>query len=478
MTNLFSAEVAQHYCYELMHLLDENSCLDFSLPSEQRSPHFLTDALFKTNGGQMFGVMVCRARDEFCGDVLAQVDDLVILKAFSGQFAGNWTVFGWVPPLLDVASYDNAVCCADPAIKKLTRRIETLECKSELRKKLVVERTELSRKSLAQIYDLYRFCCADGSFKTLSDIRADFVPTGTGDCCAPKLLNFAFANGLEPLSLAEFYYGSPNTSLSKKHKNFYPPCDEKCGIILPVMLGVDIVYRDEHIVVVHKTAGLLSVPGRSEDTQDCVVNCLKRLYPDCMEQPSVHRLDMDTSGLMVFAFTAKAHRNLSRQFESRTVQKRYIALLEGNIFATNRSSTVHTAKKPELSGRIELSFRLDTENRPHQIYDDVHGKLGITEYHILGVEKLRKTAGEAKYRTRIEFTPLTGRTHQLRLHSAHEKGLGLAIVGDRLYGSADKHYNDLGYGKKGKRLMLQAVFLAFDHPATGKQMVFERKAEF
>lgn len=205
------------------------------------------------------------------------------------------------------------------------------------------------------------------------------------------------------------------------------------------MSELDIRHQDAAIVVVNKLSGLLSVPGRGPDKQDCVVNRLKAIFPDCIEQPSVHRLDMDTSGLMVLALTAASQRHLSIQFEKRQVKKVYHAVLEGLI-------------EPD-AGEIELAFRLDPDNRPHQVYDPVQGKVGTTRWRKLGVKEGC---------TMIEFTPLTGRTHQLRLHASHELGLGCPIVGDRLYGS----------GTVPGQLKLQAVYLEFYHPESGEPISF------
>lgn len=208
---------------------------------------------------------------------------------------------------------------------------------------------------------------------------------------------------------------------------------------------INIIHEDPLFVVVEKPSGLLAVPGRGVDKQDCVVSRLKKLFPHCIEQPSVHRLDMDTSGLMVLALTKESHRNLSIQFSERSVEKKYIALLDGVV--------------NEEEGKIKLAFRLDTDNRPHQVYDPVHGKIGISQWRKLDTEKQR---------TRIEFQPLTGRTHQLRLHAAHEKGLGCPIVGDRLYGN----------GKDEDRLMLHAELLHFQHPESGVEMEFKSLVPF
>lgn len=204
-------------------------------------------------------------------------------------------------------------------------------------------------------------------------------------------------------------------------------------------IDLDIVYSDAHIVVVDKPGGLLAVPGRGPDKQDCVVSRVKQYFSSCIDQPAVHRLDMATSGLMVLALTTAAHRELSRQFSQRLVRKKYIALLDGVVAAEQ--------------GEITLAFRLDPDNRPWQVYDPVHGKTGITRWRRLQV---------CGSRTLVEFVPLTGRTHQLRLHAAHELGLGVPILGDSLYGT----------GQEGDPMGLHAARLSFMHPASGKLREF------
>ncbi len=211
------------------------------------------------------------------------------------------------------------------------------------------------------------------------------------------------------------------------------------------MKQIKIIHADPQIVVVEKPGGLLAVPGRGPDKQDCVVSRVRKLFPDCIPQPAVHRLDMPTSGLMVLALTREAQRHLSMQFEKRSVKKQYIAIVEGVV--------------AEDSGEIQLPFRLDPDNRPCQVYDPDRGRLGISRW--------RKIAIEGKT-TRVEFTPVTGRTHQLRLHASHAKGLGFPIVGDQLYGN----------GQEGDQLYLHATFLEFLHPETGETMAFESKPEF
>ena len=208
---------------------------------------------------------------------------------------------------------------------------------------------------------------------------------------------------------------------------------------------LDIIYSDSSIVVTNKPGGLLSIPGRGEDKKDSVTCRLKKLFHGSIEQPSVHRLDMFTSGLLVLALTKEAHRKLSIQFQNKKVFKHYTALLDGEVSGE--------------SGVIRLSFRLDPDNRPYQVYDPVQGKEGITEWKKIGIENGK---------TRILFTPLTGRTHQLRLHSSHQKGLGVPIIGDRLYGT----------GKEGDQMMLHASYLEFNHPEKGERISFSSLPPF
>ena len=200
-----------------------------------------------------------------------------------------------------------------------------------------------------------------------------------------------------------------------------------------------ILFHDQAIVVINKPSGLLAVPGRGPDKEDCAATRLRRLFPAMIVQPAVHRLDMYTSGLMVFAMTTLAHRTLSQHFAERQVHKRYTAVVEGIL--------------AEKGGEIRLPFRLDLNNRPLQIYDEVAGKMGITLW-----QKITAEGGN----TRVVFTPLTGRTHQLRVHAAHPRGLAAPILGDSLYGS----------GRDGDRMFLHATSLAFYHPSNGQQVEF------
>ncbi len=421
---------------------------------------FSTDYLFGEARGQMFGVLECA--DCF--------GNIVVLKAFSCQYDGEWLVDGWVPPILDVHEFYRFSDPVDREIKQLDRLI--VENKNP---ELIQKRKALSQDLMKQIHALYLLTNFRGKTKPMTEVFKGGIPTGAGDCCAPKLLNYAAKNGLKPLGLSEFYWGRENRSGTRKHGEFYPACAEKCQPILGFMLcgseerndgimeqwnddeplptstippfhhSIEIVHEDDEFVVVVKPSGLLAVPGKGEENQDCVVSRIKALYPDCIEQPAVHRLDMDTSGLMVLALTADAHRELSRQFEHRETEKRYIALLDGEVSGNE--------------GTIELPFRLDVENRPYQIYDPVHGKTGITHWKVLSTSNKK---------TRVKFIPVTGRTHQLRVHAASEHGLGIPILGDRLYGS----------GTAPGQLKLHASYLSFTHPRTGKRLEFRSEPPF
>ncbi len=211
------------------------------------------------------------------------------------------------------------------------------------------------------------------------------------------------------------------------------------------MTDINIIAEFDTFAVLEKPSGMLSVPGRGPEKADCAAKRFRDRFPEAIEQPAIHRLDMATSGLLIMAKTKETHRAISIQFQNREVNKRYIALIEGHL--------------EEQSGVIELPFRLDVDNRPHQIYDEVHGKMGTTHWKHL--------AYEGDY-TRVEFTPITGRTHQLRIHSAHEKGLGFPIVGDFLYGN----------GTDINQLKLHAQWIQFTNPENGELLEFSTEVPF
>ena len=491
----FNEELAKTECLSLMEKLDSYQTIDFYAieNGETPNPKLSLNHLYEKNLGIMFGVLVAK---DASGNTHT-------LKAFSGQFNSIWQVKTWAPPLLDENAFNQLIKDSDKEIHLLTDEISELEHTQKINKSqnkidinldeklkdLKQKRKNLSNQSMKDIFDLYEFYTFNGSKKKFSDLvnEGELPPTGCGECCAPKLLSEAFRLGLRPISMAEFYYGPENKSATKHHKEFYHPCDEKCSFILPHILGLEILYQDEDICVINKQSGLLSIPGRGEDKLDSVTTRLRFLYElspqGCIPQPSVHRLDMDTSGLLVLAFNAEAHRNLSIQFMEGKVDKKYFAVLADSIKIGEGVTVTKTlgTSKP-LEGDIKLKFRLDVDNRPHQIYDEVYGKEGLTQWRVLSLEESKKAIKCFRIskseeidliRQRnpvVEYTPLTGRTHQLRLHSAHEKGFHSPILGDDLYGFGKGNPSE--NKKAAKRLMLHSFYLSFIHPSTNEKLEF------
>ena len=491
----FNENLAKTECLSLMEKLDSYQSIDFYAieNGETPNPKLSLNHLYEKNLGIMFGVLV--AKDD--------AGNTHTLKAFSGQFNSIWQVKTWAPPLLDENAFNQLIKDSDKEIHLLTDKISQLEHTQKINKsqnkiditldetlkELKTKRKNLSHQSMKDIFDLYEFYTFNGSKKTFSEIVNDgeLPPTGCGECCAPKLLSEAFRLGLRPISMAEFYYGPENKSATKHHKSFYHPCDEKCSFILPHILGLEILYQDEDICVINKQSGLLSIPGRGEDKLDSVTTRLRFLYElssqGCIPQPSVHRLDMDTSGLLVLAFTPESHRNLSIQFMEGKMDKKYFAVLADSIKIGDGVTVTKTlgTSKPE-QGDIKLKFRLDVDNRPHQIYDEVYGKEGLTQWRVLSLEESKKAIKCFRIskseeidliRQRnpvVEYTPLTGRTHQLRLHSAHEKGFHSPILGDDLYGYGKGNPSE--NKKAAKRLMLHSFYLSFIHPSTNEKLEF------
>ena len=317
------------------------------------------------------------------------------------------------------------------------------------------------------IFGQYTVHNAKGEQSSIWQIFAEknlVPPGGTGECAAPKLLEYAFRNGLEPLSMGEFWYGKPSPTAVRVQGHFYPSCTSKCGPLLgfmlkgleidefqpPVLSGVELIYSDDHIIVVSKPSGVPSVPGL--DGKISVLEYLETEFGGNVFP--VHRLDMDTSGLMVFARTPQAQAHLQQQFEERKVSKTYWARLcppdDVPVY------DVADARPAPDSGTISLPLAPDYDERPRQRVDHYSGKPAVTDYRILGTNPDGTTD--------ILFHPLTGRTHQLRVHSAHALGLSRPIAGDLLYG---------GFLPGIHRLCLHAQGLAFEHPETGEWVSFE-----
>ena len=398
------------------------------------------------------------------------------------------------------------------ALDVLEREIEALKR----------ERREGSDALQRWLFDQYVMLNAKGMRRTLIDIFARFngtlPPAGAGDCCAPKLLQFAYAHKLRPVSLAEFWLGAPPPTEVRRHLQFYPPCRSKCYPILQFMLqGLDaplpgaeevyplreegggttndekgslddkasigtneahadkvsfddngfldaqghiykkcgaslhIIYEDEQMAVVSKPSGMLSVPGKS--CRLSVESIVREHYGIAADVPViVHRLDMDTSGLLLIARTREAHKALQQQFLDHTVSKSYLALLDG--VPHEGLTGEHVVWYSSHTGTITLPLRPDLDDRPRQLVDFVHGKPAVTRFHLLKVIDGHQL---------IALTPVTGRTHQLRMHCAHHLGLNCPILGDPLYGNAIEQSANIA-----QRLYLHAEQITFRHPSSGK----------
>lgn len=355
--------------------------------------------------------------------------------------------------------------------KRLERRLKAQE--EELKQSLQTfgqpilqlkqERKARSAALQKKLFEQFRMLNAKGECKNLMEIFQDTPqgtpPAGAGECALPKLLQYAYLHRLHPLAMGEFWYGESPKEEIRKEGHFYPSCKSKCEPILKHMLDglqvepnpltgirqtpqeLETVYEDEWLVVVNKPCGMLSVPGKL--TSDSVYTHLRTRYPQAAGPLIVHRLDMATSGLLLAAKTKEVHQALQAMFASRQMQKRYTALLDGIVNADE--------------GIINLPICPDYANRPCQMVHPDYGKPAITRYHVLE----RKNG-----QTRVSFYPLTGRTHQLRIHAAHRDGLNCPIVGDELY------------GKKAGRLYLHASELSFVHPITHERLVIRKEADF
>ncbi|OLF74635.1 RNA pseudouridine synthase [Pseudoalteromonas haloplanktis] len=324
-------------------------------------------------------------------------------------------------------------------------------------------RKVLSKNLQKKLFAQYQFLNANGEVTDLNAIFAKLPehtpPSGAGDCAAPKLLQYAYKHNLKPLAMAEFWWGAPPKSAIRHHLHYYPSCYSKCQPILGHMLeglnvednpllvnpaqGKDltIVYQDDDLLVVNKPAEFLSVPGINID--DSVYMRIKTQFPHASGPLIVHRLDMSTSGLLMIALNKRVHKALQKQFIERSVEKRYVALVAGNIAAE--------------SGSIELPLVLDFDDKPRQMVCYKMGKPSLTTWQVL--ERKNNT-------TRLQLYPKTGRTHQLRVHCAHHLGLNTPIVGDT------------HYGEKSDRLHLHAEYLAFTHPISHERLEFEVAADF
>lgn len=411
------------FCYE-PHALCLLACEEVKQEIERISP----------KEGKMFGVLV-----------VEHEEGLGFLAAYSGLLEGrnDWPYF--VPPVFDAQQPDGY-------FKQKEREIS-----------LCAEHKEMSQQLQLWLFQQYRMLNSRGETKDLVEIWHDYhqnpkiqkkfplPPGGTGDCCAPKLLQYAYQHHLKPVCMAEFWWGPSPQSEIRRHGEFYPACRGKCKPVLTWMLqgldvdpdpetsgflhqGIELIYEDEAIAAVYKPSGMLSVPGKADSFS--VATWAKERWVESMLP---HRLDLMTSGVMLVAKTPEAYHSLQEQFAVHTIKKKYLAVVEGKV--------------QQEHGVIDLPLSSDPLNRPRQIVDHEHGKRAITEYRVQACAER-----EGNPVTLLALYPHTGRTHQLRMHCAHKEGLGCPIVGDELY------------GHKADRLYLQAESIAFVHPTTGKRM--------
>ena len=412
--------------------------------------------------GKMFGVLVYSSNQ-------SPITNHQYLAAFSAKLDGSYFHEGFVPPVYEM-----------PMPPVGTSKSES---------------QRLQRLLFAQ----YNFLNARGETKNLLDIFAaekpilpkeeffnhhtpytlhhtPLPPSGAGECCAPKLLQYAFSHGLQPVALAEFWVGAPSKTEIRTEGTFYPPCSGKCVPILRHMLqGIEIepapetrhaeelcrqiesLYEDDYLMVVNKPSGLLSVPGKSDEPS--VESYLNHQLPITNYQSikAVHRLDQDTSGLLVLAKTPEVYKTLQAYFQRRDILKRYEAVCHPNY----TSNIIHHTSE----GQINLPLLPNPFDRPRQMVDFEHGKPAITRYVI----REQRPDGTLF----VDFYPLTGRTHQLRVHAAHPDGLNAPILGDRLYGQITNYQSPIT-----NRLLLHAAEITFLHPITNEQMHFCIPSDF
>lgn len=405
--------------------------------------------------GKMFGVLVVKTPTREVG----------YLAAFSGNLSGSNHHDYFVPPVYDLLNPDGYFKEEEARISAINVMLNhTNDNNQEIIEALKEERKQRSIALQQWIFEQFRLRNARGEEQDIYSIFTQTAhrnpPAGTGECAAPKLLQYAYLNNLQPLAMAEFWWGDSPKGEIRRHGHYYPACRHKCEPILNFMLqGLELepnplltsntdatqletVYEDDYLLVVNKPAGMLSVPGKTG--QASVLTLLQERYPDATGPILVHRLDMATSGLLLASKDKDTHALLQKQFEGRTVKKRYIALLEG-------------IPQAEPKGFIRLPLRPDFDNRPLQMVCYEYGKPAVTRYEIMDTENDR---------TRMAFYPETGRTHQLRVHAAHPEGLNCPIVGDPLY------------GQPAERLYLHAERLEFRHPVTGQRLQIQKEAPF
>ncbi len=404
--------------------------------------------------------------------------------------------------------------------KRLAETTPIADELEDLRRK----RREMSEDLQRWLFTQYRLLNYKGEVKNVLDIfKEHFLstnhnsqfptlnsqfptpPAATGDCCAPKLLQYAYSHGLKPLQLTEFWWGESPKQEIRHHLHFYPPCKGRCMPLMRWMinppptppgrgakmrqilpssegLGVGYLFEDSQLAVIVKPAGMLSVPGKTGEVS--VYDIMRQRYPNTDSPLIVHRLDQATSGIMVIAKTLYAYHNLQKQFSEHTIEKRYVAVLENQMTPTQPPRGEETVLQ---RGEISLPLRPDLNDRPRQVVDYEHGKPAVTKYRLITDSQPESNTQSSNHNYKLAFPvgaelrfpipnyqfprvalfPQTGRTHQLRVHCAHKDGLNNPILGDTLYGS-----------KKAERLFLHADKITFTHPTTGERVTFSSHVPF
>ena len=424
--------------------------------------------------GKMFGVLLY-------ADNRSPLTDNRYLAAFSAKLDGSYHHEGFVPPVYEMT---------EPPVgtsKEESRRLQRL---------LFAHYNFLNghgqTKNLLELFQNEKVLSPEDWFNKSSIInhQSSMPPSGAGECCAPKLLQYALSHGLQPLALAEFWIGAPPKNEIRREGAFYAPCSGRCMPILRHMLqgldnlqiagltdiqkgrveDIETLYEDDYLIVINKPAGLLSVPGKTDEpsVESYFINLQSSISNLQFIKP-VHRLDQDTSGLLVLAKTPEVYTTLQAYFQRRDILKRYEAILRPN----HKFEIINHKSE----GLIDLPLLPNPYDRPRQMVDREHGKPAITRYVI----RAQRPDGTLL----VDFYPLTGRTHQLRVHAAHPDGLNAPIVGDRLYGNhqssiiknevnralaAENHQSSIT-----NRLMLHAAEIRFIHPVTAQEMHFFSK---
>jgi len=422
--------------------------------------------------GKMLGVLIVETSDTSLTN-LSRVHNLYNIKylvAYSGVVNGlKDSEQYFVPSIYDLQNPDDFYLQKDKEISAINHQLASSEIipPSKL-KRLKQIRKELSISLQKEIFSHFNFINPSGKYRNVIDIFTDskrgLPPGGTGECAALRLLQFAYQNGLKPLQIAEFWYGQSPKTIQRIHGRFYPSCIEKCSPILGYMIpelsekipapqeskheeDIRVLFEDDYFIAIHKPLGLLSVPSK-DTAQPNAEDILHKMYPEVKGPMLVHRLDQATSGILIAAKDAQTYNLISKLFVEKNLKKRYIARLRGNL--------------KSQCGIISLPIIVNPDDRPRQVVDFQFGKQAISYY-----EKIDGNWGEdaiAENETLVALYPLTGRTHQLRVHCVSSFGLGKIIVGDRLYDISNTEK------ESAPRLMLHAESITFEHPYT-KQII-------